>query len=441
MIRGRAAFMKAIILFSLFILFLSLLPADAEENLSESHAAALADYDALQNYSYDEIDAHALAAPASAEVSVSGLAAYLIQPAANDRERARAIFRWICENIDYDLGAYFTGNIGSTNSTDVLKSKSSVCSGYSDLFSAMAREAGLEAVEIRGYGKGYSYRPGQRFSSPYNHAWNAVKINGSWYLMDPTWGAGYLGRDGKYYRWFDDHYFMTAPDEFIFDHLPGEESWQLLPEPLSKAEFEDLVYVESDFFNLGLVAVERNGSIAAGGEINLSVYAPEDMVMMASLASESEDLEGRTLCQREGMRYEIRARFPEAGSYALRIYAKKRDDPGVYKSVMQYNINASSGGADGFPLTFGRFGEVGAYLFSPMDGRLQAGESCHFKIKVPGAAEVAVVSGKEWSRLESRGDLFEGNVTVTNEDAGIFANFSGGKWEGMVRYRILIDDD
>ncbi|MDD1733092.1 MAG: hypothetical protein LUQ53_03875, partial [Methanothrix sp.] len=87
--------MKTIILFGLFIFSLSLLPSDAEENLSGSHAAALdlEDYDALQNYSYDEIDAHALAAPASAVVSMSSLAAYWIEPAENDRERARAIFR------------------------------------------------------------------------------------------------------------------------------------------------------------------------------------------------------------------------------------------------------------------------------------------------------------------------------------------------------------
>ena len=38
MIRGRGAILKAIILFGLFILFSSLLPADAEENLSQSDA-------------------------------------------------------------------------------------------------------------------------------------------------------------------------------------------------------------------------------------------------------------------------------------------------------------------------------------------------------------------------------------------------------------------
>lgn len=426
--------MKSIIVFVLLFSFLMTVSADGEENLSRSNAARVEDFGAAQNYSYEEIDAHALAAPASAEESVKSLAAYLIEPAANDRERARAIFRWICENIDYDLEAYFTGRIGSTNSTDVLKSRSSVCSGYSDLFSSLAREAGLETVKIVGYGKGYSYRPGENFTGPYNHAWNAVKINGSWYLVDATWGAGYLGNAG-YVHWFDDHYFLTPPSEFVFDHLPDEERWQLLDEPLSKEEFERLVYVESDFFNLGLELGERNGSIATEGEVNISVYAPMDVVMMASLESESGVLEGRTFCQRDEERYDIKARFPEAGSYILKAYAKRKDDPGVYNSVLQYNINASSGGGSGFPMTFGRFGEVGAYLFSPLEDSLKSGESYNFKIRVPDAAEVAVVCGKEWNRLAAQGDLFDGNVTVAEGDAGIFANFGGEKWEGLVSYQ------
>jgi len=444
MIRRGVAILKVIFLFYIFILFSFIPPADGQGNQSKSLAAlggeAIQNYSYSESYNYEKIDAHALAAPASAEQSVESLAAYLIKPAANEQDKARAIFRWICQNIDYDLGSYFAGRLSSTKSEDVLKSRSSVCAGYSDLFSALAEEAGLEAVEIRGYGKGYSYRPGQRFAGPFNHAWNAVKVNGSWYLMDPTWGAGYLGRDGKYHRWFDDHYFMTPPDQFIFDHLPEEESWQLLDRPLSQAQFEDLVYVESDFFNLGLAAMERNGSISAGGEVNLSVYAPEDVVMMAGLESDSEVFEDRTLCQRDGQNYEILARLPQAGSYALRAYAKKKDDPGVYKSVMQYNINASSGVESGFPLTFGRFGEVGAHLYSPMERSLQAGQSYHFKIKVPGATEVAVVCGKEWTKLAGQGDLFEGNVTVAKGDAGIFANFGGDKWEGMVKYAKNIEN-
>ena len=124
------------------------------------------DFNATLNYSYEEIDRHALNAPSSAEATVESLAAYLIEPAKNDREKARAIFRWITENIDYNVEVFFKGGSGATNSEDVLKSRKSVCYGYSDLFLSLAREAGLEAVRISGYGKGYGYMPGKNFSRP-----------------------------------------------------------------------------------------------------------------------------------------------------------------------------------------------------------------------------------------------------------------------------------
>jgi transglutaminase-like putative cysteine protease len=51
--------------------------------------------------SYAVIDAHALAAPAEARASVASLAAYLTAPAASEREKARAIYRWITAHVDY----------------------------------------------------------------------------------------------------------------------------------------------------------------------------------------------------------------------------------------------------------------------------------------------------------------------------------------------------
>ncbi|MGB5099901.1 MAG: transglutaminase domain-containing protein [Methanothrix sp.] len=391
---------------------------------------------------YEEIDHHALNAPSSAQASVEKLAAYLIEPAKNDREKARAIFRWITENIDYDLEAYFTGNIGSTNYTDVLKSRRSVCIGYSDLFSSLAQEAGLEVVKIRGYGKGYSYRPGDSFTGPFNHAWNAVKINGSWYLIDTTWGAGYVSGDGKYVRKFDDHYFMTKPSQFIFNHFPEDARWQLLDETVSKDEYENLVYLESDFFNLDLKLDQKNGTIAAKKQVNVSVKAPEDVLMMADLKyadrrASGEALDGRAFCQRDAERYDIYAQFPAKGSYILKAYAKRRDDPGKYNSVLEYRIDAASGGGAGFPVAFGKFFEVGAYLYGPQEGRLSAGESYLFRIRVPGAENVSVVCGKKWTYLAMQGDLFEGNATVAEGDVGVFAKFQGEGWDGLVRYNEL----
>ena len=427
------------IILSLLMLGLSAVEADAG---NESVVIPPNDFNSRLNYSYEKIDLHALNAPSSAEATIESRAAYLIEPANNDREKARAIFRWIAENIDYNVDVFFGASSGSIRSEDVLKSRMSICYGYSDLFLSLAREAGLEAVRITGYGKGYGYVPGWNFSGPSNHAWNAVRINGSWYLIDCTWGAGYVSGEGKYVRQFDDHYFMTPPSQFIFSHFPEDARWQLLDMPLTEEEFENLVYLQADFFNLGLMLGERNGTINATSQVNISIYAPQEVLMMAGIdsadpGSSGEGLDGYAFCQRDGDRYNIYARFPEAGSYILNGYAKRRDNtgkPGKYDSVMEYGINASSGGGIDFPMTYEVFSEKGAYLFGPLEGRLKAGSSYLFRIRVPGAKSVSVVCGKEWTNLASRGDLFEGNATAGKGDLLVVGKFQGTEWDGLAKY-------
>ena len=71
-----------------------------------------------------------------------------------------------------------------------------------------------------------------------NHAWNAVHINGTWKLMDPTLGAGYWDlRKNIFVKKFQDHFFFTEPSNFIKDHFPGKPQWQLLNEPILVKSF------------------------------------------------------------------------------------------------------------------------------------------------------------------------------------------------------------
>ena len=51
----------------------------------------------------------------------------------------------------------------------------------------MCKALGLEYVLISGYSKGTSYFDGQ-MPTKTNHAWNAVKIDSQYYLIDSTWG-------------------------------------------------------------------------------------------------------------------------------------------------------------------------------------------------------------------------------------------------------------
>ncbi len=201
------------------------------------------------------LDAHAIAAPAEAEASAATLARYLTRVTRNDTEKARVLYRWIADRIDYDVDAYLADKLVAQQASDVLKSRSSVCNGYATLFETLGREAGLEIVTILGYAKGYKHPAGQTFAAP-NHAWNAIKIDGKWRLLDSTWGAGHV-EGGKYQKVLSEAYFLAPPEQLLFSHFPQEAAWQLQSTArLSKTEFESLPTVEPTLFHTGISGEE-----------------------------------------------------------------------------------------------------------------------------------------------------------------------------------------
>lgn len=63
---------------------------------------------------------------------------------------------------------------------------------------------------------------------------------------------GAAGSDNLRYE-YDDHYFLTDPDEFIHEFFPHSSEWQLIkPRAITLAEFEQLPFVRSLFFRYGL---------------------------------------------------------------------------------------------------------------------------------------------------------------------------------------------
>lgn len=201
------------------------------------------------------LDAHAIAAPLDAETSAASLVSYLTQVAQNDTEKARVIYRWIADRIEYDVDAYLARRLEQKDAAEVLQSRTSVCNGYATLFETLGRAAGLEIVTIMGYAKGYKHPAGHTFDAP-NHAWNAIKIDGQWRLLDSTWGAGHV-EDGKYLKALSEAYFLAPPEQLLFSHFPLEHSWQLQSTPhLSKSEFESLPTVETTLFHTGISGEE-----------------------------------------------------------------------------------------------------------------------------------------------------------------------------------------
>ena len=228
--------------------------ADAQARVKE--AVALAPQNArYQDYlkqlaavtGKQQLDQHALQASAEAEQTVASLAAYLVKGARTDEDKARLIFRWIADRIAYDYEGFRAGKPGDNSPEGVLKNRKCVCAGYSSLYEALAKAAGLEVVKISGFSKGASYAPGRK---PENHAWNAVKLNGRWQLLDATWGAGDADAKGFRKR-FKEYHFLMAPEEFVLTHLPRDPQWQLLTPLVTTEEFESWPQVKGAFFRYG----------------------------------------------------------------------------------------------------------------------------------------------------------------------------------------------
>jgi transglutaminase/protease-like cytokinesis protein 3 len=198
----------------------------------------------MEQTDFRRIDDHALGTPHSVTHSINEFAAYLARPAANDTEKARALFRWIAANIEYDVQGYFNPASRSHQSLDdALKTRKGVCAAYSSLFQALADHMGLEAATISGHGKGYSYTPGEPTDGS-NHDWNAVRLDGESRLIDCTWGAGHIDEWRRFQRAFDDFYFLTPPRLFVFTHFPEDPQWQLLPKPIDRSAYDGLLCVK-----------------------------------------------------------------------------------------------------------------------------------------------------------------------------------------------------
>jgi len=183
------------------------------------------------------INKHVQTTPDTIEYDVVKLTNYLISPAKNELEKVTSIYQWLIQNIRYDKQAYKNGNkrINRSN-TDILKRKEAICWGYSTLFKAMCETANIPCEIISGYGK-TSLEEAPNLESS-NHAWNSVKIDSIWYLLDATWDSDLIGSMSVFEQKFGYNYFLTPPKYFVVNHLPADPIWQLLDCPISVKEYK-----------------------------------------------------------------------------------------------------------------------------------------------------------------------------------------------------------
>jgi transglutaminase/protease-like cytokinesis protein 3 len=212
------------------------------------------------------------------------LAKKIIKPEWEECEKARAIFYWIAKNIQYDYEGLKSGYWKNYSSDykiafDTYKKRKGVCSGYSYLFALMCKEVGLESIVIDGYSRIESYQAGLPIGEA-NHTWNVVKIDDKWELIDVTWAnSSGIGSN------INDYYFLTPPEEFVANHLPEGDEWQLLKNPVDKDEFDVYPYISPDYFKLGFDKdYPKNGILKSNeGVYEINIGVPDNYSLLIKI--------------------------------------------------------------------------------------------------------------------------------------------------------------
>ncbi len=444
-----------------------------------------------EEYDYSMIDQHALNAPEDIKSSVKTLVEYLIEPARNERERLRAIFRWITHNIAYDTEGFFAEltevedaqeqavtTVTETSEEEqashiseaitpelVLQKGTADCDGYAVLTEALLSEAllgsvlgqkdaetqagaeglasalGTKMFSIQGFAKGYGYQVGSDFEG-INHAWNAVQLEGEWYFLDCTWGAGRPDEQNVFIREFEDYYFLTPPEELVYTHFPENPAQQHLDSSVSGQGFIKLAYLWPAFFKYEMrLGNHPESIIQTDSTLYLTLYARDSILLMADLIRGQQLLdESYVFIQKDTARYDIHAVFPLTGEYLLRLYAKLKGQEGSYKEILNYLVKSSARASQnsGFPIAYEMLGLQHGFVYTPLQGFLNPGQQ-QFRLKVTGARSVAVVIGEEWHHLEAQGDLFQGEVTLEpGVVAGVYVRLHGKMtYDALLEYTVL----
>lgn len=178
-----------------------------------------------------------------------------------DEERLASFFYyWIGSNIEYDQELFQKITAGtitnkkfarSQDEYQVYERRKGVCAGYANLFKWFMEEMDIEAVVISGHIRDQRNHYVELSSDDnYRHAWNAIKLNGEWMLIDTTWGTSENTTTSKFY-------FDIKPEFAIISHYPENSKWQLLKDPLSLEEFNKSKFVQPIWFFVGFLDIPK----------------------------------------------------------------------------------------------------------------------------------------------------------------------------------------
>ena len=215
---------------------------------------------------------------------------------------------------------------------------------------------GIHCEVIDGYSKGAGYKPNNQLDSDtFRNQWTCVYVGGAWRFVNCNWGARHVKgpRDNSLTYKCDEFYFLTDPEDHIYQHFPDESSWQLLEESITLQDFINLPVVKSPFFNCGLKFIHPYEAVlfAPDGMLDVVIQQPRLLPFAAKLKSKSKGISSEMLVERTLIRaianeISVTINLPCTGVYYLDLFVASSFDSPIMDNACCFQIRCAGTSKD-----------------------------------------------------------------------------------------------
>ena len=415
----------------------------------------------LKEINYSKIDKIIEKTPERTETSLENLIKYFQKKSKNlsEVEKAWLIYKWITLNIEYDFAGVNNKNY-DISAEETLKRGKTICSGYSNLYKKICDNLELIVEIIGGYSKGFNFELTDKFEESESHAWNVVKINGEWYFVETTWGAGYSEDHKTFIKKFTEYYFFTSPIQFVRGHFPNEIKWQLLPknELVDKKKFMEFVNLKDNFYHLGFKSIEPDLTFNYVSEkgnfkiffdnIEINVNKIKVMAKLQLIKNKNilKEIENSTLVTKNKNFFEINYLLNKKGKYKLQIFGAKVENE-KYDELCSLIIISSKDPLNPFiyPKFYGLYNNSDIQIIEPLSGILYNGDKINFKIKASTYTSLFIGIKNNginnFTEMEKHGDIFEEDDILIYGQKVIISTKKPGEdlYDSIIEYSVQIN--
>ena len=323
-----------------------------------------------------------------------------------------------------------------------MKKRITQCSGYSRLFKEALKIFGIKSVLIHGIGRTYnlSLKPHRE-----NHEWNAIKINGKYYLCEVTWGAGKV-ENNKFIKGYNTFYFCCPPEIFICTHYPTKElnKWMLLDKKISQDEFENILYKDKFFYFYNFVNISPSeGIVKLTNKNNIQIKFEnlsgiKRLRLSCKVIHENKLIENASYIEKFENYFLVNLILNKRGNYNVLYFVT--DKTGTVNSDLiarqQFLVTADSKEMKTFPTILTFPDEL--HIIEPKYNNLSKNKEILFKFSSDEIDDMGIVINKKCTHLEKSGNIFEGKFTVTGDEilVGKFDKINSGNLKVMIKYQV-----